>query len=72
MNKTNKIKKYHTSLGKWEIEGSFSLQLAEEIVLTHIYNMYEGINVIKRDRKRQLSRVIKKGKSYIVKEFRRL
>ncbi len=65
------VKKYISSLGKWEIIETFPLPLAEDILAAHIYNMRKGINVIKIDYKRQLSRVIKDKESYIVKEFRR-
>ncbi len=63
------IKKYLTKSGKWEIIDLFSLYIAEELIDQHIYNIEKGVNILKIDRKRRLSRVIKNKKTYVVKEF---
>lgn len=71
MNMKNKVRRYLTSSGRWEINGGFPLPLAEEIIHIHIHNMESEVNVIKKDHKRQLSRVAGAGENYVVKEFTR-
>ena len=71
MARIRRIERHFTTLGKWEIDNIFPLELAEEIVLEHHYNVKKGINLIKKDHKRQLSRVKREKENYVVKEFRR-
>jgi len=63
------MKTYKSALGKWFIVDSFASDLAEEIINSHKQNMEKELGILKKDHKRQLSRVIIKGKSYVVKEF---
>ena len=65
------VKRHFTSSGKWEIAESFSIHRAEDIIFVHHNNMIKGTYVLKRDYKRQLSRVKEGKESYVVKEFRR-
>lgn len=67
----DKLCTHSSSLGKWAINKSFSLNLAEEIIAIHQFNIENRTNILKIDHKRQLSRVTKGKDSYVVKEFRR-
>jgi len=65
------MKTYFTSLGRWELLDTFSLRVAEAVVKLHLVNIKENKNILKIDHKRQVSRVVSKDKSYVIKEFRK-
>lgn len=63
--------RHETSNGTWLLRRPVELGVAEAAVAQHETNFAIGRNIVKCDRRRQLSRVCVDGRQYIVKEFRR-
>jgi tRNA A-37 threonylcarbamoyl transferase component Bud32 len=57
--------------GSWQLFRAFPLKAAESAVLQHRQNIQNQTNILKIDRKRQLTRVVFEGRTLVVKEFRR-
>jgi tRNA A-37 threonylcarbamoyl transferase component Bud32 len=57
--------------GAWQLFRAFPLKAADAAVLQHRQNLQNQTNILKIDRKRQLTRVTFEGRTLVVKEFRR-
>ncbi len=65
------MQKIKSRIGKIFLSEEISVSLVEKIIEKHMENMEKGRDVLKRDKKRQLSRVKEGERSYVVKEFKK-
>ncbi|MFA5204956.1 MAG: DUF374 domain-containing protein [Lentisphaeria bacterium] len=60
-----------TAAGRWLLLPGLDADTAQALVDAHAANLAAGTAVLKDDRKRVLSRVVRDGRSWVVKEYRR-